>query len=242
MNAALAPNDRNYLRPDQVKLAREEIASLEARLQNPHIQDKGEVRRQLIRVRKQTEEQAPRPPENTGEEEALVKREKELLAEIIPAMCSMEEMRKSPPGAVDKYIKGEGSTSIKTKIIEWKNIRLRLNPGEREIANLERFRPVASTLNMDNAMIPGKQFYMPETNGPSIIFTDEEMMNLRALKPSLADAVGVMSNEQRALVKDLLEGFNVASKPKRTMSDAHKAAMKAGREAKAAKKAAKKAA
>ena len=210
MSAVLAPNNRNLLRPDQVESAKTELKSLEERLSNPHIQDKGEVRKQLIRVRKQTEEQAPKPPENTAEEGALAAREKTLLADILQGMPSQEEMRKSPPGAVDKHMGWEKRN--KAKIIEWKNIRLRLNPGEREIANLERYRPTGSTLNMDNAVIYGKQFYMPDTMGPSVIFSDAEMEKLRELKPTLAESVGAMSNEQRAVVKELLEGFAVPAK------------------------------
>ena len=211
MSQALAPNDRNFLRPDQLTAATEEIKSLEDRLMSPHIQDKGEVRKQLIRVRKQTEEQAPKPPENTQEEERLVKRERLLRDEILAGMPSQEEMRKAPPGAVDKHAAWEKRN--KPKIIEWKNIRLRLHPGARETANLERFRPVASTLSMDNAVIPGRNFYMPETTGPSVVFSDEEVEALRKMKPALADGLSLMSNEQRAVVKELLAAMPAPKKP-----------------------------
>lgn len=207
---SLAPNNRIYLGPDQVEQAREEIKALEAKLLSPHIQDKGAARSQLIRVRQQTESQAPKPPENAVEEGRLVERERILRAEIVESMCSQEEMRKSPPGAVDKFNKGENSPAVKRKIVEWKNIRLRIMPGEREAANIERFRPVSSSLNMDNAVIPGRQFYMPPGDlTVAVVFSDDELAKLRQLKPSLADGVGAMSNDQRALVKELLESFEV---------------------------------
>ena len=243
MSQALAPNDRNFLRPDQLTAATEEIKSLEDRLMSPHIQDKGEVRKQLIRVRKQTEEQAPKPPENTQEEERLVKRERLLRDEILAGMPSQEEMRKAPPGAVDKHAGWEKRNKL--KILEWKNLQLRLRPGEREAANLERHRPTASTLNMDSAQIQGKNFFMPETTGPAVVFNTEQLAVLRQMSPQLADALALMSNPQRQEVKDAIAGIgmeeseaSVAGKKgaekKRTLSAEHKAAMKAGREAKKA--------
>lgn len=254
-----------WLRPQQVKEAESEIKQAEAKLKNPHIEDKAEVAKQLRRMRTSFEQQVPRPPANADEEGAMVRRSKELLAEIIPAMCSQEEMRKSPPGAVDKYMNGENSPAIKTKIVEWQKLQGRLKPGEREAANLERYRPKESTLNMDNAFIPGKMFFMPPAGAArAVSFSDEQIALLRQLDPKLADMLGTLPNEARAEVKALVTGGiglsdeyrkaaseagkrgvekREASKKKHKgrvekhpLSDEQKAKMKAGREAYWAKK------
>lgn len=246
------------LRPDQVQTAKEEIRSLEAKLQNPLIQDKGEVNKQLRRARHMTEMQTPRAPESAEEEGRMVARSKQLLGEILQGMPSQEEMRKAPPGAVDKHRHWESRN--KRKILEWKNLQLRLTAGsgEREVANLERHRPTTSSLNMDTTFIQGKNFFMPETTGPAVTFNDAQIALLRKLSPQLADALALMSNTDRQQVKDTISGIGLVEESrlaaseagkrgvqkreakKRQMSQAQKDAMKAGREAAAARKAAEK--
>ena len=193
------------LRPAQLEEMRNQVKNAEAKLSSPYIQDKGAARNQLIRTRKTLEEQTPRAPVDAAEEARMVAREKSLLDDILAGMPSQEEMRKAPPGAVDKHMGWEKRN--KPKILEWKNLRLRLMPGEREAANLERFRPVGSTLSMDNAAVVTKQIYIPDNVGNTVTFNDEELAALRAIKPQLAESIGVMSNEQRAVVKDLVEGL-----------------------------------
>lgn len=187
----------------------------------------------------------------------MVKRSKELLDDILCGMCSQEEMRFNPNtgglgvGAVGKHMKWERRN--KQKILEWKNLQLRLHPGEQDAANLERHRPTRSTLNMDTTQIPRKQFFMPDTNGPAVPFSDEQISFLRQLSPQLAQSIGLMTNTQRQQVKETIVGIGLAEPSassvagkrgvekreakKRVLSEAHKAAMKAGREAKAKKKA-----
>ena len=140
----------------------------------------------------------------------MVVRSKDLLGDILQGMPSQEEMRKSPPGAVDKHRQWERRN--KTKILEWKNLQLRLNAGsgDRDVANLERHRPTASSLNMDSAFIPGKQFYMPETTGPAVPFNDEQLALLRKMSPALADQLALMSNAQRQEVKDAVVGIGLS--------------------------------
>lgn len=193
------------LTPDQVSAAKEEINGLEGKLQNPLIQDKGQVYKQLMHAQKLFAEQAPRPPESTDEEGRMVRRADQLLAEIVEGMPSQEEMRKAPPGAVDKHMRWEKRN--KQKIMEWKHIRRRLTAGssERDAANLEQHRPVSSTLNMDNAQITGKQFYMPATTSPVVTFSDEQLAFLKSagIEPAL------LSNAQRAQVKDTMTGGGI---------------------------------
>lgn len=234
------------LRPDQLESAKNEIKSLEQKLANPLIQDKGEVHRQLRRANQVLEQQTPRPPQTAEEEGRMAGRSKELLGKILEGMPSQEEMRKSPPGAIDKHRAWERRN--KSNILEWKNLQLRLTAGsgEREVANLERHRPTASSLNMDNAFIPGKQFFMPDTTGPAVVFNQEQLAVLRQLSPELADRVALMSNDDRSKVKEKLEGIGLeapsaasvaghkGAAKKRQMSQAQKDAMAAGRARKAA--------
>ena len=191
------------LRPHQVEEAEAQVKSSEAKLSNPAILDKGEARKQLMRARSSLETQRPKPPTDAVEEGRMVKRSGELLNDILAGMPSQEEMRKAPPGAVDKHSGWEKRNKL--KILEWKNLQLRLRPGEREAANLERHRPRDSSLSMDNAFIPGKQVYIPDNVGSTVTFSDAELAQMDALKPGLRDTVGVMSNEQRQVVKDMLE-------------------------------------
>ena len=144
----------------------------------------------------------------------MVKRSKELLAEITTGMLSKEEMRKAPPGAVDNHIAWERRN--KTRIAEWKHIMLRLTAGsgDRDAANLERHRPTASTMNMDGALIPGKTILLPETTtGLGVTFTDAQIAVLRQLSPEIADRIGSLDNATRATVKEAVEGIGLTVDP-----------------------------
>lgn len=203
MEANTQFDTKPLLRPQQIEEMKSEVAAAEAKLSNPAILDKGEARKQLIRTRATLDAQTPKPPESADEEGRMVRRSRQLLDDILQGMCSQEEMRKAPPGAVDKHMGWEKRN--KQKILEWKNLQLRLRPGEREAANLERHRPVGSSLSMDNAVIPGKAIYIPENVGATVTLTDEDMARLQALKPEIAGRVAAMTNEQRQVVKEMLE-------------------------------------
>ena len=150
----------NLLRPHQREEMLSEQKVLQNKLHNPYIQDKGAVNTQLRRINKQLETQTPKPFA-IHEVDSMVKRERELRETILCGMPSQEEMRKAPPGAIGKHTEWEKRN--KAKLNEWKNIRLRLDPESHDpdIANFERYRPTQSSLNMENAQIPGKQYYLP---------------------------------------------------------------------------------
>lgn len=217
------------MRPAQVKAAKQDIAALEAQVNNPLIEDRGEARKKLIRIRKSFEEQMPRAPATGEEEGRMVARSKQLLDEILVGMPSQEEMRKAPPGAVDKHMAWEKRN--KPKILEWKNLQLRLTDGrEAEAANLEKYRPTGSTLNMDNAYIPGKMFFMPPANaGLAVTFSDEQLQVLRALNPQLADMLGLMSNARRQEVKEAIGGIGLEEEDPRKTPEARARASEHGR-------------
>lgn len=75
---------------------------------------------------------------------------------VVPNMLSQAEMRQAPPGAVGRELAFQ--KRFKPEIIEWKNLQrtIHYDSEDPDVANLERFRPVASRGNLDNAFIPGK--------------------------------------------------------------------------------------
>lgn len=207
---------KNLLRPDQVQRAKDEIKSLEAKLTNKHIEDKGEVQRQLGRARRDFNGQVPLPPENPEEEDRMVKRAKHLVSEFTQGMPSQEEMRKAPPGAVDKHMAWEKRN--KKAIAEYKHIMLRLTAGSGDLnaANIEKHRPVASSLSMDNAHIPGKQIYLPDsTTGLGVTFTAEQLAVLEQVSPEIRAQLASLDNATRAKVKDVVEGIGLEAPAKK---------------------------
>jgi len=152
----------NYLRPVQVHDLQNEKKACEKALSpqnrdNSRL-DRGAMTRQLLNVNKMLDEQSP---PDVQDKTALSKRCTELQEKIMQGMPSQEEMRKNPPGAVGKHLRWEKQN--KEDIREWKNSQLILNKGDDnpDAANIEKFRPKVSTLNMDNAQIPGQQFSFP---------------------------------------------------------------------------------
>lgn len=242
------------LRHDQVVEMQDEIRVLETKLVTPQIEDKGAVAEQLRRVKRQLDAQQP-TPFRSEEIDRAIRREAELRDEISKGMLSHEEMRKNPPGAVDRHRAWERRS--KPLINEWKNIQRRLHAGDdsEESASVERFRPTNSTMNMDGAQISGKNFFLPPYGAAlPVTFSNEQLAVIRLASPALADQLATLTNEQRAGIKDALDGkgIGLASEPseaskagkrgvekreaaKRKLSPAHLAAMKAGREAKAKK-------
>jgi hypothetical protein len=190
------------LRTDQVEDMEDERSSLVKKLQSPHIEDKGAVHEQLQRVTQQLETQRPLP--YVGSElDAAVKREKVLRGEWTQGMLSQEEMRKSPPGAVDRHRAWEKRNIA--KIEEWQNIQRRLHAGsdDRESASIENFRPTLSTMNMDGALIPGKQFFLPPAGkGTPVVFSDAQVAAIRAIDPKLADKLALLTNAERRAVAE----------------------------------------
>jgi hypothetical protein len=190
------------LRTDQVEDMEDERSSLVKKLQSPHIEDKGAVHEQLQRVTQQLETQRPLPYVG-AELDAAVKREKVLRGEWTQGMLSQEEMRKSPPGAVDRHRAWEKRNIA--KIEEWQNIQRRLHAGsdDRESASIENFRPTLSTMNMDGALIPGKQFFLPPAGkGTPVVFSDAQVAAIRAIDPKLADKLALLTNAERRAVAE----------------------------------------
>ena len=161
----------NLLRPPQIIELENERKYLDEQLNGPWkhlVQEPGKVRGRLRDVSKQLDEGRPHPVTDPLERDKLAKVEQGLREEITQGMLSQEEMRKNPPGAVDRHLAWE--RGMKGKILEWKEARLRLaadtSPVEtwnRDEANLEQFRPEGAIgrVRLD-AQIPGKMAMSPQ--------------------------------------------------------------------------------
>jgi hypothetical protein len=150
MGSFLGTTQRKELESDRDYLTKQ--------LKNPLVQDVPMVRRNLQRVEHDLETQAP--PELKGQElDRVVRREKELREKIVPNMLSQAEMRRAPAGSVGREMAFQ--KRFKPEIIEWKNCRrtIERDSEDPDVANLERYRPVVSRGNLDNAQIPGKEFH-----------------------------------------------------------------------------------
>ncbi len=206
MQAQAAQVTPPLLRKDQVQDMEDEKLAAETKLRSASfLGDKYAVKEQLDNLVRQLESQRPRPYKS-DEIDAAVKREAELRAAIREGMLSQEEMRKCPPGAVDRHRAWEKKNV--GRIEEWQNIQRRLTceSDDLESASIENFRPVQSTMNMHGAMIPGKDYYLPPYGAErAVVFSAEQIALLRALNPKLADMLGTLSNGDRATVKQTLD-------------------------------------
>jgi hypothetical protein len=165
INGIDIPSDRIYLNYKQVKDAEQDIGGLEKTLADPksRLEDRSEVTRQLQRIKRDLSSQAP-PVATPHQNDDLDRARKDLLQEILVGMPSKMEMRKCPSGAIGKHSKWEKRN--KKNIIQYRNIMRILNRDneDTEVASLELHRPTVSTLNMDDAMIPGTNYFLSPDN------------------------------------------------------------------------------
>jgi len=191
----------NLLRPNQLAQFEDTKLSLEGKLASEHTQDKRTVKAQLNRMERQFDIQRPKEFKSS-EIDKSSKECKEILKEVVAGMPSQEEMRKCPPGAVNKHRMWEKEN--KEKILKWKNLTLRLNVGSEDpdVANLEKYRPVRSTLNMENAMISGQNYSIPETVGISVIFSDDDLAMIKERAPEeIYNKLALLPSDQRNIVR-----------------------------------------
>ncbi len=217
-DAAFQESTAPLLRPAQVDDMKREQSRLEKMTSGaPHIvnqiQNKGEMTRQLRRLHEQLETQAPKAYA-AGQMDSAINRERQLQEEILVGMPTQAEMRRNPSGATDKHRAWEHRN--KKKILEWKNIRLKLHAGgdvegrliETDVANFEKFRPVggAGELNMDNEQIPGKQInFSPSGIVDTVILTADEIAVIDRLYPDLKGKLFMMDAGQRAQAKEIVK-------------------------------------
>lgn len=259
------------LRPAQAQEWREQAEGLRQLLSAPphianRIEDRGQLTKNLRALERDLRSQEPKPY-GPDELDSAVQRSRQLKDEMVEGMPTQAEMRRNPAGAVDKHRRWERRN--KKKLAEWKNIGLRLHqtgdvdlPDATDVVNFERYRPVGGSteLNMDNEQIQGRIQHGPTPGaGPATVFSDQETETLKAIDPEIHARLALMSNDQRALVKQFIRNIpepgneqprntadsdvNVlAPKKKRVMSEEHRRAaserMKARHEANRAARAA----
>jgi hypothetical protein len=159
-----------HLRESQIQDLKAEKTRLEGILSDPkaQLQERGAMQQQVRQIDNQVGKHAP--PSLTGEQlDAAVREEREHREKLLEGMPSQEEMRKSPPGAIGKHLKWDRRAKEvvnergETRLQAWKNRRLELHRGsdDPDVANFEIHRPRTSTLNMDNAFIPGAVHSLP---------------------------------------------------------------------------------
>lgn len=192
----------NLLRPEQVSNTREELARLQYTIKQPNAQNKRDIAKQISALSRSLEELTPQPF-SSAQVDSAHKRMGYLKEKILEGMPTQEEMRKCPPGAVAKHMSWEKRN--KQNINEYKYLALRTNAGnpDNDVANIERWRPVRASheLNMDNAIVAGKDYWLPAGEiDPEAVMSDAEANILRDLNPEIFDQMVVLSPEQRSTV------------------------------------------
>lgn len=204
-----------YLKLNQIEEMNAERDRLSQTLRAPPhlrnaIQDASTMMATLKRIERSLERDTPRAYEG-AELDKAVRREKELREQWMEGMPTHEEMRRNPPGALDKHMQWEARN--KAKIAEWKNVRRRMmaagavesSASDRSVANIELYRPRGGSgeLSMDGAQIPKTVTYTG-LGGRSVPFSDEQLAFLAKAFPGIHAQLPLMSADQRDEVKSAL--------------------------------------
>jgi len=186
------PTKRTYLKTRQIKDYEDEVTRLEGMVKDPRskIENMAEMNSRVKQLKETLHHGAP-PDTTPVQRDALAKEERELREQIQSEMLSQEELRKCPPGAIGAELKFQRRN--KSKIIRWKNIMRTLHKGDDDpdISNMEKFRGTVNRLNMDNAIVEGKQHFLsPNTEaykeGYERIWPSEEAKRVQELEAKLA--------------------------------------------------------
>lgn len=209
-----------YLKQNQLEEMQAEKDRLSQTLRAPPhlrnaIQDGAGMMATLKRIERSLERDTAKAYEGPALD-AAVRREKELREEWLVGMPTYEEMRRNPPGALDKHMQWESRN--KAKIAEWKNIKRRLFAGgavpssvsDGSVANIELHRPRATSgeLSMDNAQIPRTVTYTG-LGGRSVPFSDEQLAFLAKVYPGIHNQLPFLSADQRDEVKEAMAEVDV---------------------------------
>jgi hypothetical protein len=211
-----------YLRHKDEKMLlkeRDELrAMLEDRRPGVRIEDRGAMQKREQDLGRIVD--AKVAPDLTPEQrDAVAKEEKELREKWREGMPSFAEMRRKPSGAVGKHMRWEKAN--KNRILRWKNCVLMLNKGndDPDIANIEMHRPRTSTLNMEDAAIPGRNYDIPSEQFKAnyeATFGKKEGENheLEALREEVADLRKLVQLEaQQKANKARTDSSNGEGKP-----------------------------
>lgn len=208
----------NLLRPEQIRETQGEVHRIDGMLKDPRaqVEDRPAAMRQLKNMQNLLETQVPVEYAGAVKDAAAIEEVNLREAMVADGMPTQAEMRKAPPGAVNKLITWEARN--KEKLKRWKYITMRLNVGssDPDLTNFEKFRPAggAQELSMDNAQIAGKQYRLPPPGaGPVVVMSDAEKTVLQGLNPEIASAMALATNEQRAEILEVVRGVMAAEEP-----------------------------
>lgn len=130
------------------------------------------------------EENSP-PVLDAPTRDALAMRQRELREKIKEGMLTHEEMRRNPPGAVDRHRAWEAQNT--DRILEYKNVCRALDPDSdaKDLASIEVFRPSHPFVYNSNSQIAGHFAYsdVPQENW-------DQTFGKKALKVAPVDATG----------------------------------------------------
>lgn len=214
------------LHPRQVAELKSDKEQFQANLSGPfrdQIENPEAVRHQIRQADRGLEQAAKPIP--ADQIDAAVKLEETLREGWLDGMPTQAEMRKNPPGAVDKHRSWEAKH--KTKVLNWKGLCRRLHasgiseshlPDQGDISNVEMYRPKdgSGELAMDNAQIPGKSWHLqPPGAAPAVIFSDDDLALLEKLDPELRESVALLPNSARRMLLDALRSKEVQPLPQK---------------------------
>ena len=145
----------NLLRHHQREEMKDDIQNYDTMIPHAKPEERGMLMQRRDKAKRSLDTQSPEPL--TGaEKDKLYKLEKRLKDKILNNMPTDEVMRKNPAGAVDWHQRWEKANKKLVRI--WKNVRIQLNPDsqDRDLANIDRYRPSGQTDRMrTDAQIPG---------------------------------------------------------------------------------------
>jgi len=199
---------------DQARLQKMLSPNAPAHIRN-QIQDTPEMSRQLRAVTQQLQDDAPKPY-GKDDLDAAIKRAAKLKEQWLGGMPTQSEMRRNPPGAVDKHTLWEDRN--KKAILEWKNIQRRLHAsevdvgGERSCANMETQRPYGGPgeMNLAGGQINPPAYHIPPTVEIRNVMSDEDKV-ARGITP---DDMNVVLKQLEEVQKQL-DALQKPKKPKR---------------------------
>lgn len=199
----------NYLRFHQRKEHQREIEDVDRVLNDPverkNLSNPGALRQQN-EIRKRTFRSQVPPPLTASQRDKLERVNREALASAKEGMLSTEELRHKPTGASDRLRAYEKAK--KPHILIWKRSQILLHPesDDRDLCNLEKFRPSRPTVDLlANADLPAVHAMSPQAkeNWPlgEAGFSEAEMRELETKGKITRNGFVIKKVRARALRK-----------------------------------------
>ena len=230
----------NLYRPGQIEEGHSDIESLTGVIDNAADYKVGKrtrarAQRQLANIRINLERYTPRPFAGAELDKAVDEADRLRDEMVSDGMPTGAEMRRCPPGTVDKHRAWEARN--KTKWLRWKYLQLRLNAGSgaRDAANFEKHRPTggAAEADLSVSLVPSKDIHFGPAfgQGQPTVMSAAELQLLKMLDPKLSGQIAMLDTEQREQVRDVVRGLldGSANVPQAAPPDSSKLPPKAKR-------------